>query len=82
MLEGKSNKFEPNTEVCMFVGYPKGTKDTLFHSPKDMNVFVSTNVKFLEDDYLNNYKSKSRVVLDGMSNVCGDVVAVYIIGYY
>jgi hypothetical protein len=76
LLEGKSSKFEPKTEVRMFVGCPKGTKDALFHSPKDMNVFVYTNVKFLEDDYVSNYKSKSKVVLDEISDLSGDVVVV------
>jgi hypothetical protein len=70
LLEGKSNKFEP------FVGCPKGTKDALFHSPKDINVFVNTNVKFLEDDYVSNYKSKSVVVLDEISDLSGDVVVL------
>lgn len=60
----------------MFVGCPKDTKDALFHSPKDMNVFVNTNVKFLEDDYVSNYKSKSKVVLDEISDLSGDVVVV------
>ena len=47
MLKGKTGKLEPRTEVCMFVGYPKGTREGLFYSPSDKKVFVSTNATFL-----------------------------------
>ena len=30
-------------------------------------MFISTNAKFLENDYMNNYTSKSRVVLAEMN---------------
>ena len=46
MLKGKTGKLEPHTEVCMFVGYPKGTGVGLFYSPLDKKVFVSTNAIF------------------------------------
>lgn len=62
VLKGKYDKLEPKTEVCLFFGYFKGTRGGLFYSPKDRKVFVSTNVIFLEDDYVNNFKSKDRVV--------------------
>ena len=64
MLKGKTGKLEPLTEVCMFVGYPKGTRGGLFYSPSDKKVFVSTNATFLEDDYMTNFKSCSKVVLE------------------
>ena len=51
VLKGKSNKLQPKTEVVFFVGYPKGTVGGLFYSHKDNKVFVSTNAKFLENDY-------------------------------
>ena len=63
MLKGKPNKLEPNSEVCLLVGYPKETRGYLFYSRKDNKVFVSTNAKFLENDYMNDYTSRSRVVL-------------------
>lgn len=59
---------EPKIEVCLFVGYLKGTKGGLFYSLEDRKVFVSANVRFLEDDYVNNFKSKSMVVLEEMSD--------------
>lgn len=41
-------------------------------------MFVSTNVRFLEDDYVNNYKSKSRVVQEETSDTrAGTFVDVF-----
>ena len=64
MLKGKTGKLEPRTEVCMFVGYPKGTRGDLFYSPYDKKVFVSTNTTFLKDDYMRNFKPRSKVILE------------------
>ena len=47
VLKEKTEKLEPRTEICMFVGYPKGTRGGLFYSPQDNKVFVSTNAMFL-----------------------------------
>ena len=63
MLKGKPDKLEPKSEVCLLVGYPKKTRGYLFYSRKDNKVFVSTNAKFLENDYMNNFTPRSRVVL-------------------
>ena len=67
MLKGKSDKLQSKTEVVFFIGYPKGTVGGLFYSHKDNKVFVSTNAKFLENDYMNDYTPKSRVVLAEMN---------------
>ena len=64
MLKGKTGKLKPRTKVCMFIGYPKGTRRGLFHSPLEKKVFVSTNASFLEDDYMTNFKPHSKVVLE------------------
>ena len=64
MLKGKTSKLEPRIEVCMFVGYLKGTRGVLFYSPSDKKVFVSTNTYFLEDDYMTNFKPRNKVVLE------------------
>ena len=66
VLKGKSDKLQSKTEVIFFVGYPKGTVGGLFYSHKDNKVFVSTNAKFLENDYMNDYTPRSRVVLAEM----------------
>ena len=62
VLKGKTKKMEYRTETCIFVGYPKGTKGYYFYSPSDLKVFVSTNAKFLEKDYMNEFIPKSRIV--------------------
>ena len=64
MLKGKTGKLEPRTKVCMFVGYPKGTKEGFFYIPTNKKVFVSTNATFLKDDYMTNFKPRSKVVLE------------------
>ena len=68
MLKGKTRKLEPRTEVCLFVGYPKGTRGGLFYSPQDNKVFVSFNATFLENDYMENIKPRSRVVLEELQS--------------
>ncbi|XP_070055303.1 uncharacterized protein [Nicotiana tomentosiformis] len=35
VLKGKADKLESRTEVCIFIGYPKGTKGSLFYCPKE-----------------------------------------------
>ena len=64
MLKGKTRKLELRTEVCLFVGYPKGTRGCLFYNPQDKKVFLSSNATFLENDYMENFKPQSRVVLE------------------
>ena len=64
VLTGDASMVEPKTEVCFFVGYPKGTKGGLFYNPKSQRVFVSTNARFLEDDYVINHKPRSHIVLE------------------
>ena len=67
VLKGKSDKLQSKTKVVFFVGHPKGTVKGLFYSYKDNKVFISTNAKFLENDYMNNYTPRSRVVLAEMN---------------
>ena len=64
VLKGKTGKLEPRSEVCMFVGYPKGTRGGLFYSAQDNKVFVSTNATFLEYNYMADFKPRSKVVLE------------------
>ena len=68
VLKGKTGKLEPRTEVCLFVGYPKGTRGGLFYNPQDKKVFVSSNATFLENDYMENFKPRSRVVLEELQS--------------
>ena len=67
VLKGKTEKLEPKTEVCVFIGYPKGTKGGMFYNPKEKKVIVSTNAKFLETDFLTNHIPRSKLVLQELS---------------
>uniref|UniRef100_A0A2N9EGL1 Uncharacterized protein n=1 Tax=Fagus sylvatica TaxID=28930 RepID=A0A2N9EGL1_FAGSY len=69
VLKGKSDKLEAKTKLCLFVGYPKGTRGGLFYSQKDNKVFISTNAKYLEEDYVENFKPRSRIILEQMSDI-------------
>ncbi|KAI9180050.1 hypothetical protein LWI28_000646 [Acer negundo] len=71
VLKGKTEKMESRSETCIFVGYPKETKGYYFYSPSDLKVFVSTNAKFLEKDYMNDSVPRSRIVLNEIS---GDTI--------
>lgn len=52
------------SEACIFISYPNGTRGGLFYSPKNTKVFVSTNATFLENDYMQNCKPKSEVIIE------------------
>ena len=67
VLRPKSGKLESRLEVCIFVGYAPETRGSYFYSPKDQKVFFSTNAIFLEHDYINNYKHRSKVVLEELT---------------
>ncbi|XP_075507320.1 uncharacterized protein LOC142544133 [Primulina tabacum] len=58
------DKMEPRSELCMFVGYPKGTRGYYFYSHQDKKVFVSTNTTFLEDKHIEENESNSKVFLE------------------
>ena len=68
MLKGKNGKLESRTEVCLFVGYPKGTRGGLFYSPQDNNVIVSKNATFLEKTYMMDFKPHSKTVLEELQS--------------
>ena len=46
------------------MGYLRGTKGYLFYDPKEQRVLVSTNARFLEQDYMLDNKPRFKVVLD------------------
>ena len=64
LLKEKVEKLESRIEVCIFVGYLRGTKGGLLYSPKDQKAIVSTNARFLEENYVMNHNPKSRIVLE------------------
>ena len=68
VLDKESTKLDSRSKVCMFVGYLKETIWSYFYNPKENKVFVSMNVTFLEDSYVQDFKSRSKVMLEDMSN--------------
>ena len=68
VLVQTQQKLESRTEMCMFIGYLKGTRGGIFN-PKEKKVIVSTHATFLEEDYMNNFKPKNKVVLEELDSV-------------
>ena len=68
VLRKEPHKLESRTEVCLFIRYPKETRGGLFYSSSEKKVIVSTNAKFLEEDYVNNFKPKSKVILEELDS--------------
>ena len=55
VLKQSFDKLDAKLELCWFVGYPKGTRGYYFYSKSNMKVFVSTNAKFMEEEYILNH---------------------------
>ena len=53
--------------MCLFVGYLKGTRGGIFYNPRDKKVFVSTYATFLENKYMNDFKPRSKLLLEEIS---------------
>ena len=53
----------------MFIGYPKGTRGGIFYILKEKKVIVSTHATFLEEDYMNNFKPRSKVDLEELDSI-------------
>ena len=64
-----SQNLESRTEMCMFICYPKGTRCGIFYNPKEKKVIVSTHTTFLEEDYMKNFKPRSKVVLEELDSI-------------
>ena len=67
-MRKKPHKLESPTKVCLFIRYPKGTIGRLFYSSSEKKVIVSTNAKFFEEDYVKNFKPKSKVILEELDS--------------
>ena len=68
MFKKKTEKLDTKSELCYFIGYPKGTKCYLFYDLKEQIILVSTNAIFLEDDYVMDQKSNDRFDLRELSD--------------
>ena len=67
--ERKIRKLVPHSELCLFVGYRKGTRGGLFYCLEEKKVFLSTNATFLENDYMMNFKPWSKVVIEDILSI-------------
>ena len=68
VLKRYPSKLEARSKVCMFVGYPRGTKGYLFYDPKEQRVLVRISAHFLEHDYMLDNKPSSKVFLDELES--------------
>ena len=64
VLKRDPSKLEARPDVCLFVGYPKGTKGYMFYDPQEQRVIVSKNAQFLEEDYMIDNKPRSKTILE------------------
>ena len=64
LSRGKIGKLDSRPEVCLFIGYPKGTRGGIFYNPRDKKVFMSTHATFLENEYMNKFKPRSKLLLE------------------
>ena len=51
----------------MFIGYSKGTMRGIFYNPRDKKVFMSTYTTFVENKYMNTFKSRINLLLEEIS---------------
>ena len=59
-----SDKLEPKSNKCFFVGYPRETKGYLFYNKSSNKVFVARFGTFLEEEFLSKESSGSTVTLE------------------
>jgi transposase InsO family protein len=64
-----SDKLEPKSDKCFFVGYPKETKGYYFYHPSENKVVVARTGVFLEKEFLERRSSGSSVQLEEVQDV-------------
>ena len=58
-----TNKLEPRSDKCLFVGYPNESKGYYFYHPEDQKLFISLRATFLEKEFLAE-STKADIELD------------------
>ncbi|KAK8589956.1 hypothetical protein V6N12_024343 [Hibiscus sabdariffa] len=59
-----SIKLEPRSHKCIFVGYPKETKEYYFFNSKENKVFVARTGVFLEKEFLSSKRDRRNIELE------------------
>ena len=60
----QTEKLEPKSEKCVFIGYPKETIGYTFYLRSEGKTFVAKNGSFLEKEFLSKEVSGRKVELD------------------
>ena len=55
VLKQTFDKLDVKSKLCWFVRYPKGIRGYYFYSKSDVKIFVSTNSKFMKEEYIMNH---------------------------
>jgi hypothetical protein len=69
-----SDKFNPKSDKCFFIAYPRETKDYYFYYKSDNKVFVTQHGVFLEDEFLSKERSGSNITLAEIQDLLPDVL--------
>ena len=64
MKRFQTDKLEPKSEKCIFIGYPKETVGYTFYHRSEGKIFVAKNGSFLEKWFLLKEVSGRKVELD------------------
>ena len=67
----KSDKLEPKSDKCFFIGYPKETKGYYFYNTEEQKVFISNRAVFLEKEFLSEGTNSSNIELEEVHQVEG-----------
>ena len=59
-----TDKLEPKSEKCVFIGYPKENVGYTFYHRSKGKIFVAENGSFLEKEFLSKEVSGRKVELD------------------
>ena len=60
----QTNKLEPKSEKCVFIGYPKERIGYTFYYRSKGKIFIAKNGTFLEKEFLSKEVSGRKVELD------------------
>ena len=66
-------KLDHRSKLCLFIGYPKESRNGFFYVLQDDKISVLTNVTFLKEDHIRNLQPHSKQVLDEISKTTTDM---------